>query len=87
MNKLKELNYFLNKTKQKNQALVVKRRIILFRLSIKGQTGREIWKTPMTIPNAGSWFCLEDLTFFFFVHMFLFQAPLFIIPHSKYYFA
>lgn len=42
MNKLKELNYFQNKTKQKNQALVVKRRIILFRLSIKGQTGREV---------------------------------------------
>lgn len=42
MNKLKELNYFLNKTKQKNQVLVVKQRIILFRLSIKGQTGREI---------------------------------------------
>lgn len=41
-NKLKELNYFLNKTKQKNQALVVKQRIMLFRLSVKDQTGREI---------------------------------------------
>lgn len=42
MNKLKELNYFLNKTKQKNQDLVVKQRVILFRLSIKDQTGTEI---------------------------------------------
>lgn len=78
MNKLKELNYFLNKTKQKNQALVVRRRIILFRLSIKGQIGREIWKTPMTIPNAGSWFCLEDLTFFFFCsYVFVSSSPLY----------
>ena len=54
MNKLKELNYFQNKTKQKNQALVVKRRITLLRLFVKGQTSREIEETPVTIPNAGS---------------------------------